>query len=419
MTSITSVTRRDIFDLFRCGIIEDFLGVDIYIKYPYYGRVDILNFLNRIYDLKYLESKDSKYESIEHEVAMHLQNDDDSGCWIFEDERFKLCDGDDSILLEFLCEVFHPEVRDEKENWMIFLDKINELLRKDGYELFVSGKLSEREVFDWRLYDKKNDMFIPFSIRNEEYKINVTLSDETRYQLFKVMDEFNQEFYLTHETGYQYYKSIEEFVVEDIRKYYIPRYFINNNFVEIKKFKDFQQGTSSSHVFDVIESFSNHVTDYNLFESIINEIFMLNHVGFELKNKRINSSEIAILNDIAKIDEMGINELIEIANSLYREHNYLLAVEKIWDAFERMKTYYSPELDKKKSATKIIDKLSNGNVKYRELFDKEFKELTNFGNDYRIRHHEKNKIAINNDLQYKYFYLRCYALISVVMDLLK
>lgn len=155
MTSITSITRRDIFDLFRCGIIEDFLGEDIYIKYPYYGRVDTLNFLNRIYDLKYLESKDSKYESIEHEVTMHLQNGDDSGCWIFEDERFKLCDGNDSILLKFLCEVFHPEVRDEKKNWMIFLDKINELLRKDGYELFVSGKLSEREFFDWRLYDKK------------------------------------------------------------------------------------------------------------------------------------------------------------------------------------------------------------------------------------------------------------------------
>ena len=45
--------------------------------------------------------------------------------------------------------------------------------------------------------------------------------------------------------------------------------------------------------------------------------------------------------------------------------------------------------------------------------------LTKFGNNYCIRHHEKNKMAIENDLQYKYFYLRCYALVSVVIDSLK
>lgn len=135
------------------------------------------------------------------------------------------------------------------------------------------------------------------------------------------------------------------------------------------------------------------------------------------KNKRINSSEIAILDDVAKINEMGINELIEVANSLYRAHNYSLAVEKIWDAFERMKTYYGK--DKKVSANKIIDKLSNGDSVYKELFEEEFNELTRIGNAHCIRHHEKGKIPIENELQYKYFYLRCYALISVVMDLLK
>lgn len=417
MANISSVTRRDIFDLFEYGIDASWDIFEDTIYYPYYGRFDIFEFLKRLYDLKTLESKDFRFDNAEDEILMHTRNGDYSECWIFDDERFQLRDGDDSILLKFLCEVFHPEVRDDKKNWKFFLDKINELLHEDGYELFVSDKLSGREVFDWRLYDKKNDVFIPFSIRNKDCKINIILTDDTRYQLCKVIEEFHEKLCLTNETGYQFYKSIEEFVVEDIEKYYIPEHLVNNNSVEIKDFMDFKQGTSLLQVFDVIECFSNHSTNYDLFEARINNIFMLNHVGFELKNKRINSSEIAILDDIVKIDEMGINELIEVANSLYREHNYSLAVEKIWDAFERMKTYYGK--DKKVSANKIIDKLSNGDSVYKELFEEEFLELTRIGNAHCIRHHEKGKIPIENELQYKYFYLRCYALISVVMDLLK
>ena len=210
MANISSVTRRDIFDLFEYGIDESWDIFEDTIYYPYYGRFDVLEFLKRLYDLKNLESKDSRFDNAEDEILMHTRNGDYSECWIFKDERFQLRDGDDSILLRFLCEVFHPEVRDDKKHWKFFLDKINELLHEDGYELFVSDKLSGREVFDWRLYDKKNDVFIPFSIRNKDCKINITLTDNIRYQLFKVREEFHEEFYLTNETGYQFYKSIED-----------------------------------------------------------------------------------------------------------------------------------------------------------------------------------------------------------------
>ncbi|WP_308444723.1 AbiJ-related protein [Lactobacillus iners] len=44
---------------------------------------------------------------------MHTHNGEYPDDWIFEDERFQLLDGEDNILLNFLCEVFHPEVRDE------------------------------------------------------------------------------------------------------------------------------------------------------------------------------------------------------------------------------------------------------------------------------------------------------------------
>ena len=65
-----------------------------------------------------------------------------------------------------------------------------------------------------------------------------------------------------------------------------------------------------------------------------------------------------------------------------------------------MKTYYLPELDKRKSAEKIVDDMSQGNDDYKEVFDNEFLALTKIGNNFRIRHHERNKIDITDNRQY-------------------
>ena len=121
MANISSVTRRDIFDLFEYGIDASWDIFEDTIYYPYYGRFDIFEFLKRLYDLKTLESKDFRFDNAEDEILMHTRNGDYSECWIFDDERFQLRDGDDSILLKFLCEVFHPEVRDDKKTGNFFL----------------------------------------------------------------------------------------------------------------------------------------------------------------------------------------------------------------------------------------------------------------------------------------------------------
>ena len=116
--------------------------------------------------------------------------------------------------------------------------------------------------------------------------------------------------------------------------------------------------------------------------------------------------------------DKGIEELIKIAEDLYGQGKYSYAVEKIWDAFERIKTYYYPQLDKKKSVDKIIDEISCNNMEFRSMFASEFKSLTDIGNSYRIRHHETNKIDISEDIHYEYFYKRCFALISVLLKII-
>ena len=88
-------------------------------------------------------------------------------------------------------------------------------------------------------------------------------------------------------------------------------------------------------------------------------------------------------------------------------------MEKLWDAFERMKSYYGDK-SKKESAEEIVSDMSEGSEIYKKLFNEEFKYLTNIGNDFRIRHHERNRIEIDND-NYDYFFNRCLSLMVIAI----
>ncbi len=126
-------------------------------------------------------------------------------------------------------------------------------------------------------------------------------------------------------------------------------------------------------------------------------------------------------NTIKSVKEPGLRDLLEEAIILFKQPNPAMrndAVEKIWDALERLKTYYVA-LDKKASATKIVKEMSGGQLAFEQLFDMEFVTLTKTGNDYRIRHHETNKIDIQDIRHYDYFFNRCLALIATAIQYLK
>lgn len=124
---------------------------------------------------------------------------------------------------------------------------------------------------------------------------------------------------------------------------------------------------------------------------------------------------------IKSVKEPGLKDLLDEAIMLFKQPNPALrndAVEKLWDAFERLKTYYT-NLDKKASATKIVKEMSGGQLAFEQLFDAEFTALTKIGNDYRIRHHETNKIDILDIRYYDYFFNRCLALTLAAIQYLQ
>lgn len=157
MNRITRLTRRDIINT----LIEDIEVYDFFVPkvirfYPW-GVLNVVEFLERLYNLEEMPSNDCRYKNAKEDIYVHAVNNDDY-ChgWIFYDERFPLKNGTDEQFLDFLCEMFHPEVRNEKGHWTEYLTKVTGLLHNDGYALFQNGTISGHPVYSWRDTTKNN-----------------------------------------------------------------------------------------------------------------------------------------------------------------------------------------------------------------------------------------------------------------------
>ncbi|MDQ0878285.1 hypothetical protein QFZ77_006944 [Paenibacillus sp. V4I3] len=427
MNSISEITKRDIFDLFEYGMDIPDLWEMQKVQYNYFGRLEEFEFCKRLYDLKEMPSLDKRYCNAEEDIWQHTVNNDDYPfCWVFEDERFQLKNGSDEIYLKFICEIFHPTVRNENGYWEKFLDEVNKFLKNDGYEVYPAGKISNRDVYSWRIYDlAENKLFIPFSQRNQkaikEKRMPLSIKKNARNQIYQLFEKNNDVYRKTDKTtGWDYDVTTNEEVIADIRQFYIPKCFNEQGqYVETNNLKDFVFSSSPNCVIDAIEFFETYNKNTD-FEAEVNAIFKLNEVPFKLSNGKVASTFNIQIKDSAlvPIQEAGLKELLQEAANYYDKGNLNIAVEKLWDAFERLKTYYSPTLDKKKSVSKIIGDMSGQKAHYMDLFEKEFFELTQIGNSFRIRHHETTKINIEDDRHYDYFYKRCLSLISASVQYL-
>lgn len=163
------------------------------------------------------------------------------------------------------------------------------------------------------------------------------------------------------------------------------------------------------------------------FQNQINEIFDEAGLLFTLTEKKIveRTVENSVLtpeieNAVQNISEFGTKELLQEAILLFRQPNPTArkdSVEKIWDAFERLKTYYT-SLDKRSSAAKVVNDMSGQQPDFMSLFNEEFKTLTQIGNSFRIRHHETDKIDITDSNHFDYFFNRCLSLIALAIKYL-
>lgn len=195
-----------------------------------------------------------------------------------------------------------------------------------------------------------------------------------------------------------------------------------------QNFKDISERWNNDRYrnYQTIECFSSSNVFVD-FQKALNQIFTESGLLYVLTDEKIIERIVEytpltseIENNFEAVKEIGTRELLKDAIALYKTPNPTArqdSVEKMWDALERLKTYYTT-LDKKHSSEKIVNDMANGNDDFADLFNNEFKMLTDIGNKYRIRHHETNKIDITDIHYYDYLFNRCLSLIALAVQYL-
>lgn len=111
-------------------------------------------------------------------------------------------------------------------------------------------------------------------------------------------------------------------------------------------------------------------------------------------------------------DDDELNKLIQEAKDrFFNPKDKYIAIEKLWDAFERIKTYF--DSNKKLSSQKLVALVSEGFDE--SILNDEFIMLTKMGNEYRIRHHETDKKDIANIKHLNYLFFRMLTLIDLCL----
>lgn len=135
---ITKITRRAILEI-----------LDTYMTSDFYGRLNEVEFWERIFTLEKLPSTDSRYPNMKSDLWQHrINNNDWDDNWYVD--KFDLLDTEDAKFLKLLAEFFHPEVRTTNWNTKRVLAIINKNLALDGVELYAKTKISGRDVLGAR-----------------------------------------------------------------------------------------------------------------------------------------------------------------------------------------------------------------------------------------------------------------------------
>ena len=160
---------------------------------------------------------------------------------------------------------------------------------------------------------------------------------------------------------------------------------------------------------DFEENYQNAIKE---FKNLFNDSLSID-VGVDLSYLLDFSVNAELLFDKqVQTDDDELNKLIKDAKDrFFNPKDKQIAIEKLWDAFERIKTYY--EGNKKQSSEKLVSIISkNFNS---DLLESEFLSLTKVGNEYRIRHHETDKKEITEPKHLNYLFFRMLTLIDLCL----
>ena len=157
------------------------------------------------------------------------------------------------------------------------------------------------------------------------------------------------------------------------------------------------------------------------FTAEVNRIFERNGMAFELKDGEVTRIASAVFHEsLAEAafytGDALLDELLEAARHKFLNRSLEVrreSLEKLWDAWERLKTIEVVG-DKKASIKALLNKVSSEPV-FRAKLDAEAQELTTIGNTFMIRHTETDKVPVVESAQVDYFFHRMFAMLRLVL----
>lgn len=131
--SISELTRRNIME-------------ELYSRHNIEGKLELIDFLNRVWNLENMPSTDSRFNNAQGDIWQHMINNQDWDENYLYENYLELFTATDEIFIQFLEQVVHPLVRhhSEQKDYIVF---INNHLMKDGYQLFPTENISGYPVY--------------------------------------------------------------------------------------------------------------------------------------------------------------------------------------------------------------------------------------------------------------------------------
>lgn len=161
--NITELTRKDILDY-------------LLMKSPiYHGRLEVVSFVKRVFDLTSMPSTDSRFKDAAGDMWQHMVNNND---WTDEYLLYTYLDlpsVDDNVFLRFVEECVHPLVLGEPTVVIETVATLNRYLMPDGYMLKPVSKISGRSIYKAVEIEKTS-----FGVGDELYEVVLSYASEDR-----------------------------------------------------------------------------------------------------------------------------------------------------------------------------------------------------------------------------------------------
>lgn len=155
----------------------------------------------------------------------------------------------------------------------------------------------------------------------------------------------------------------------------------------------------------------------------VNRIFARNGVAFEMLSAgrivRVLPPVLGedLMRTLFDSGDRTLDNMLEECRTKFSDRNPLVrreGLERLWDAWERLKSLADPD-DKKKSIKIMLDAVAT-EPSLRAMVDTEAASLSSIGNSHLIRHSEVNQVPVIDVDQVDYLFHRLFAMVQLILQ---